>query len=139
MDYSYIPETNNIAGSAVAKYITKEITLANPSTALDLRVTASVHNTSAIELYYRTKLPDDTRSFNDIDFTQMSLVNVPTASQQRSQSPYSSDFRTDFSEYQYQVEGIPEFVSFQIKIVMKGTNPAFPPRISDMRGIALAL
>jgi hypothetical protein len=139
VDYIYIPETNNIAGSAVAKYITKEITLSNPSTALDLRVTASVHNTSAIELYYRTKLPDDTRSFNDIDFTQMSLVNTPTASQQRSQSPYSSDFRTDFSEYQYQVEGIPEFVSFQIKIVMKGTNPAFPPRISDMRGIALAL
>ena len=104
-----------------------------------MRLTASVHNTSSIEIYYRTKLPDDTRSFDEINFQQLTVVNTPTTSQQRSQSPYSSDFRTDFSEYQYQVEGIPEFVSFQIKIVMKGTNPAFPPRISDMRGIALAL
>ena len=34
---------------------------------------------------------------------------------------------------------ITEFNSFQIKIVMKGTNSSYPPKISDMRAIALAV
>lgn len=139
IDYNYAAETGNISGSAVAKYVTKEITLNNPSTALDIRLTASVASSSSVEVYYRTKLPEDTKSFNDINFVQLAVTNTPASSEQRSQSPYSSDFTTDFSEYQYLVQNLPEFVSFQIKIVMKGTNPAFPPRIRDMRGIALAL
>ena len=139
IDYNYVAETDPIVGSAVAKYITKEITLNNPSTALDLRLTASVYPTSSIDVYYKTKLQDDSRSLIEIPFALMTLQNTPTSSEQRSQTPYSREFKTDFSEYQYLEEGLPEFVSFQIKIVMKGTNPAFPPRISDMRGIALAL
>jgi hypothetical protein len=34
---------------------------------------------------------------------------------------------------------MPEFSSFKIKIVMKATNPAYPPRVKDMRTIALAI
>ena len=34
---------------------------------------------------------------------------------------------------------INDFTSFQLKIVMKGTNSAYPPVIRDMRGIALAI
>ena len=44
----------------------------------------------------------------------------------------------DFYEYQYNTTGISEFSAFKIKIAMKGTNPAYPPRLTDMRTIALA-
>ncbi len=44
-----------------------------------------------------------------------------------------------FSEYKYTASGLTGFDAFQIKIVMKGSNQAYPPRIKDMRGIALAL
>ena len=31
------------------------------------------------------------------------------------------------------------FTAFQIKIVMKGSISSYPPRVRDMRGIALAV
>ena len=35
-------------------------------------------------------------------------------------------------------DALDEFISFQIKIVMQGTDAANPPRIKDLRAIALA-
>jgi len=57
----------------------------------------------------------------------------------------SSGDEFDFSEYVYTAgvtdDGIgtplDEFISFQIKIVMQGTNCATPPRIRDFRALAL--
>ena len=45
-----------------------------------------------------------------------------------------------FSQYHYDGIGDPldEFISFSIKIVMQGTNMSQPPRIKDLRAIALA-
>ena len=54
----------------------------------------------------------------------------------RSQSPYSDTFKQTSLIMSLVKSGINEFTSFKIKIVMKGTNPAYPPRITDMRGIA---
>jgi len=34
---------------------------------------------------------------------------------------------------------LPEFTSFQIKIVFNGTNSAYTARLKDFRGIALAV
>ena len=54
--------------------------------------------------------------------------------------------RDDFQEYVFSAgvtdDGIgtelEEFISFSIKIVMQGTNMSQPPRIKDLRAIALA-
>ena len=51
----------------------------------------------------------------------------------------------DFRDYTYTAgvtdDGIgnplDEFISLQIKIIMQGTNSATPPRIKDLRAIAL--
>ena len=53
---------------------------------------------------------------------------------------------TDFQEYSFTAgvtddgigEPLPEFSQFQIKIVMQSTDAANPPRIKDLRAIALA-
>ena len=42
-----------------------------------------------------------------------------------------------FKEYQFTVDNLPEFTGFTIKIVMSGTNQAQPPRIKDLRAIAV--
>ena len=44
---------------------------------------------------------------------------------------------TQFKEYQFTVDNLPEFTGFTIKIVMSGTNQAQPPRIKDLRAIAV--
>ena len=45
-----------------------------------------------------------------------------------------------FAQYHYDGIGTPlqEFISFQIKIIMQGTNTSTPPRLKDLRILALA-
>ena len=45
----------------------------------------------------------------------------------------------DYRENTFEASGLNSFISFAIKIVMKGTNSAEPPLIKDLRAIALAL
>ena len=75
----------------------------------------------------------------DIPYVQMTLNNTAVSAEGRSQSPYNANFKEDFSDFEFSEEGINEFATFKIKIVMKGTNPAYPPRLTDMRAIALAV
>ena len=44
----------------------------------------------------------------------------------------------DFIEYEYTQDDLDEFIAFAIKIRMQGTNSSEPPRIKDLRAIALA-
>ena len=54
--------------------------------------------------------------------------------------------RDDFQEYLYTAgvtddgigDSLPEFIQLAIKIVFQATNAAEPPRIRDLRAIALA-
>ena len=45
---------------------------------------------------------------------------------------------SDFKEYEYTANDLDEFIAFSVKIVMQGTNSSEPPRIKDLRAIALA-
>ena len=42
-------------------------------------------------------------------------------------------------EHQYSADNIVKFTAFQVKIILKGTSSSYPPRVKDMRGIALAI
>ena len=44
----------------------------------------------------------------------------------------------DFIEYEYTQNDLEEFISFAIKIRMQGINSSEPPRLKDLRAIALA-
>ena len=60
--------------------------------------------------------------------------------------PPNSLGKDDLQEYSFSAgikddgigDALDEFISFQIKIVMQGTDAANPPRIKDLRAIALA-
>ena len=135
----FVAETDPDGGSVAAKYITREVTLENPSTSLEVRLAANVFPTSSIEVYRKTRAPDDETPMSQIPYVQMTQSNNLTNSEERSQSPYNEAYRTNFFDFNYGETDISEFSSFKIKIVMKGTNPAYPPRVKDMRTIALAL
>ena len=44
--------------------------------------------------------------------------------------------QSSYQELSYSVEDLPEFSSFAIKIVMKSSNPAFVPKVQDLRVVA---
>lgn len=43
----------------------------------------------------------------------------------------------EYKDYEFFVDDLPEFTSFSIKIIMSGTNQAQPPKIKDLRVIAV--
>ena len=52
-------------------------------------------------------------------------------------APSENDF--NFKEHKWSASSIPTFTAFQLKVVMTGTRSSYPPRLKDMRGIALAV
>ena len=129
----FVDDVASTGSSSAAIYCTKTVGLENKSKALDIRLTANVRATSEIEMFYRTSGPDEERKIGDISWTPFNTDGSPDSSI----TPAEDDFT--FREYQYSANDINDFTSFQLKIVMKGTNSSYPPVLRDMRGIALAV
>jgi hypothetical protein len=133
----YEDDTATEGGSSAGSYITKSINLANPSTALDVRVAASVRSTSSIKCYYRLSGGEETRRIEDIPFTPFNADGSSDVSVDPSNGDVVLDI--DFKDYKFSASALPEFTSFQIKIVFNGTVSALPARLKDLRAIALAV
>ena len=124
-------------GSSEGAYITKSIALANTSTALDIRVAASIRSTSSIKAFYRLSGGDETRRIEDIEFTPFNTDGSPDITVDPSTGDITLD--NNFKDHKFSVSNTHDFTSFQIKIVFNGTNSAFPARLKDFRAIALAI
>jgi len=130
---NFVACTENEGTSCSTKYITRPITLENASTALDVRLTSNVRSTSSVELYYRITSSEEVRNIEDLSWIPFN----GDGSEDTTVTPAEDD--ETFKEYKYSDTGLHDFTAFQLKIVMKGTNSAYPPRIRDLRGIALAV
>ena len=83
---------------------------------------------------------DQADDFDDIGYQFFNTTGIPDS------TTATSLQRDDFQEYLYTAgvtddgigDSLPEFIAFSIKIVLQATNAAEPPRIKDLRAIALA-
>jgi hypothetical protein len=129
------PEGDNNA----AIYLTKQIALENPATALKIIFAAHRPATSEIKVLYKLLRTDDASDFDDLSYRFFNIDGSPDQT-----VPASAD-NQDFREYVFTSgvtddglgEPLEEFIAFQIKIVMQGTNSAEPPRIKELRALAL--
>jgi hypothetical protein len=124
-------------GSSEGVYITKTVNLENPSTALDIRVAASVRSSSSIKAFFRVSGGEETRRIKDIEFTPFNTDGSPDTAIDPSTGDEVQD--NDFKDHKFSVTGIQEFTSFEIKIVLRGSVSPYAPRLKDFRGIALAV
>ena len=93
-----------------------------------------------IYLFLCLQIPRLSEDFDDIGYEFFNTTGIPD------KTVAASLDQEDFQEYLYTAgvtdddigEPLPEFSQFSIKIVMQGTNAAEPPRIKDLRVIALA-
>ena len=44
--------------------------------------------------------------------------------------------QSSYQDLKYSVSDLPEYSSFAIKIVMSGSDPAFVPKVQDIRAVA---
>ena len=124
-------------GSSEGSYVTKTVNLENPSTALDIRVAASVRSSSSIRAFFRVSGGEETRRIKDIEFIPFNTDGSPDVSIDPSSGDEVLD--DDFKDHKFSVTGLAEFTSFEIKIVLRGSVSPYAPRLKDFRGIALAV
>ena len=115
--------------SNLAQYITRRFTLENPSTAIKILYEANRPASCDINVYYKVITDGSEKKFENIPWTQVATEISDSADGEES----------IFRERTHLVEGLAEFSTVAIKIVMKSTNTAFVPKIKNLRVIALAL
>lgn len=129
-----------------AIYISNTITLQNPSTSLKVLFGAYRHSSADIRLMYKTYRDDGSENqqpytlfpgYNNFDAAG-NVVNFAQNDGSPDKVIPPSDYITDWKDYEYTANQIPEFTKFSIKIIMSGTNQAYTPQIRDLRAIALA-
>ena len=122
-----------------AIYLTKQVALENPATALKVLFNAHRPSTSEIKVMFKILRTDDSTDFDDLGYTFFNTTGVDDNNQ--SASADEGDFRDYIFTAGVTDDGIgdplDEFIALQIKIIMQGTNSAKPPRIKDFRTIAL--
>ena len=84
-------------------------------------------------MFLRFSNADDARKMGDLAWIPFNTDGSPDKG-----LPPSDDDIT-FREFQFSADQLAPFTAFQLKIIMKGTSSCYPPRVKDMRGIALAV
>lgn len=141
-------ETSSSGGNAIAKYVTKKVTLSAAQESGDLNVYLTAYRPvgTNIHVYYKIQNQNDTQNFSDGDWQLMTPIN-------NSDSLFSAS-RSDLYEYVFApgTDGIAQgyatytskngntyssFNQFSIKIVLRAKDTTNPPLVKDMRALAL--
>ena len=129
---TYVAPIQPDGDSGETIYCTKKVQLENPATAIKVLHSAVRFSGGQIELMYKILRSDDASDFDEIGWRYFNTTGGPDTTVNESTT------RDDFIEYEYTQDDLEEFIAFAIKIRISGTNSAEPPRLKDLRAIALA-
>jgi len=131
-------------------YATNTIQLEIPATSLKVFVTAYVNVFSDLRALYAIKssanedslfypFPGYSNLTDDGRVISQSLSDgTPDKNVVKTNSVGYNASDLEYKEYEFTISDLSPFRYFSIKLVGSGTNQAFPPRLSDLRVIALA-
>lgn len=122
---NYVSEIGSEIGTVTSKYVTKKINLSRPSEMLRIMLASSLPNGSSLQVYYKTGLNAASSEFLDSRYIEVKPSNGYQTS-------------SEFIDYTLDVEDLPPFDTFIVKLVMRSNNKASVPRIKDLRVIACA-
>ncbi len=137
-DYNASTEPDGDQNAAI--YITKKVALENPATSLRVKFAAMKLGSADIKVLFKILRSDESNDFDELGYEFFNTDGSPDSTVNTSLKI------NDFQDYTYSAgvkddgvgEALAEFSQFAIKIVMQSTNAAQPPRIRDLRVIALA-
>ncbi len=136
----YVPEDGSLNTSSVAKYVTKEIFIDTPATAVNVYLTANVKNIDDVQVFYKTKLLASQENFENIDWEYFNGDGSPDRKDiiATSENSISGQYekQASYQELRYTVDSLRDFSSFAVKIVMRTTDPSYVPKIQDIRAVA---
>jgi hypothetical protein len=127
----FIAELHPSKGTALNKYVTRNIKLKNSSNLLNIFLDTNRPFGTDIEVYYRTHTEDDM-----IDESNW-ILGEPVGG---TDIPFN-DNPNVFTETEYYIDNVIStnnmFTTFAIKIVFKSANSSVIPQVRDLRAIAL--
>ena len=128
----FVPSDQPSGDSNEAIYMTRRVALDTPATGIKLFLDINRFASADVKVMFKILRSDDASDFDEIGYNFFNTNGSPDTVVNA-----SLDIN-DFKEYEYTANDLDEFIAFSIKIVMQGTNSAEPPRIKDLRAIALA-
>jgi len=135
----YVKETDAKNSSSVAKYVTKEVSINSPGTSIDVRLTINLKDVENVKVLYKIKETSAQTNFDDINWNFFNVDGNPDNDDLASASnSISGQFEKQsyYQEFTYSASNLSEFTSFAIKIIMKTDDPAYVPKIQDLRAVA---
>ena len=148
-DYDTNGRVNSISDDPhYAIYVSNTVSLSKPATSLKVLLSAFRSQSSDFRVLYSLDRSDSSEieqafelfpGFKNTTKTDNDgfIVTDESKNDGRPDTIVTPSESNQFKGYQFTVDNLPEFTGFTIKIVMSGTNQAQPPRIKDLRAIAV--
>lgn len=115
-------------GMATSRYLTKRQTLDKITTSARVFVEAYSNTSSSFEVYIKSSLSTDTTEHNSKHWVQLKC----STTRNRSIKP------GEFKDYEFNVDKLPGFDVFTLKIVLRTNTPWDPPVLNNYRAILVA-
>jgi hypothetical protein len=129
-------------GSALAKYITRRVTLTDGFDATDLKAYLTMNKPAGVtvSVYYKVLSQYDPDTYDEKDWILMSQTSQSNTYALTSDEFIDYEFDPSTANVNYTSNGATytTFKTFTIKVVMTSISTTKVPRIKDMRVIALA-
>ena len=141
-----VGETSSSGGPALARYITRSVTLNDGFDSGDLRVYMTAYRPKEANIYVYAKLlsvsdPDKFEDKGWVLLTQLGNANFvstnPNDYRELTFAPGTAGVANNAVSYTSNGVSYDTFRTFAVKIVMAGTNSADVPKIRDLRVVAL--
>jgi len=121
----YIAEEAATGGSALAKYITRQVDLINPSSSINLRLDISKPTNANVKIYYKVKTVGESADLATKEYVELTGLVIPTS------------LNGEFFEVEKQIDSITQFTSIVFKIVLLSDDSADVPKCQNLRAIML--
>ena len=126
---SFVAETHPTDGSSACKHVTTAVTLEEAAVGLKILLAANRPSTADFDVYYKIGTSEEVLDDKNWVFLAKEAI-----------IPADND-GTTYREYEYLAGGVggtlAPFTQYQVKVVLNTTNSSRPPKIKDLRAIAL--
>ena len=148
-DYALDGRVNSIINDPhAAVYVSNTVNLAQPATTLKVILSAYRHSSADFRVLYSLIRPNSSEvdqsfelfpGYDNLKYTTDDGYKVLDNSKNSGlpDTFVSPSLDNQFLEYQFTADNLELFSGYTIKIVMSGTNQAYPPRIKELRTIAV--
>lgn len=132
----FVDEIAPEGGSCSSKYVSKKLALPRSSNALKIMFDARRDPSCEIVVYYKLEPVNSEKRIDRINWTQAEF-NLEINGIIQPATPDANSADNVFSSYESTLVALPGFIAAQVKIVMRGGNPARSTLIKNLRLIGL--